>query len=273
MKFFTLTILTFSVSLMVLAACNRDYRAPLTIVDSTPPNVIMNEGDKLIAEGKYAEAGDYFLEIERLYPFTNEAERALIKAAKAYHDDGALVESRTAATRYLQFFPGGQDAALAQYLVALSYYDGIVDIGRDQSLTFNALQELQKVMDNYPASEYAALAAPKFEIALDQLAGKEVDIGRYYLRNKNFTAAIARFKAVVEEYPPNPHTPEAYHRLIEAYYALGLLGEAQAVFNEFAPIYPGNAWVEASRALLATGRQPNAGDSSLFRQVITGDWI
>lgn len=250
--------------------CNNGGRN-IVVGENTPVADIFAAAQKEQARGRGTAAGDYYIEVERLYPYTAEAERALILAAQAYHDDGALLESRIAAERYLQFFPGSKNAALAQYLVALSYYEGIVDITRDQERTFKALQELQKVMDTYPNSEYAELSAPKFEICLNQLAGKEMEIGRYYLARAEFVGAISRFKAVITEYPENRHKAEAYHRLIEAYLSLGLRGEAQKVYNEFGSYNKDSEWYARSTSLLTTGTQSNAGANPL-RKIFLGSW-
>lgn len=254
----------------VLLSCGGERQA-LEVSENTPVAEIFAAAKKEVARGRGTAAGDYYLEVERIYPYTPEAERALILAAQAYHDDKALTESRVAAERYLQFFPGSKDAALAQYLVALSYYDAIVDITRDQERTFNALKALQIVMDDYPGSQYAKLSAPKFEIALSQLAGKEMEIGRYYLSKRDFVAAIARFKAVITEYPENKHKSEAYHRMIEAYLSLGLRDEASRVYAEFGKYSTKSSWYQQSTSLLKTGRQSQAG-GNVLRQIILGSW-
>lgn len=173
------------------------------------------------------DAAKTFGEVERLYPYSEWSKRAMLMSAFAYHEGGQYGESRSAAQRYLDFYPADKDAPYAQFLIALSYYDQIVDIGRDQDNTFQALQEMRDIIERYPDSEYAKSAQMKFELALDHLAGKEMEIGRYYLARGHYTAAINRFRVVVEEYQTTTHTPEALHRLVEAYLSLGLVGEAQ----------------------------------------------
>ena len=253
-----------------MVACNRGDDK-LVVGDNTPVEAIMAAGKKESLAGKGTKAGDYYLEVERLYPYTPQAEQALILASQAYHDDGALVESRIAAQRYIQFFPGSPNIALAKYLVALSYYDGIVDVTRDQARTFEALKALQLVIDDHPGTQYAKLAEPKFNISLNQLAGKEMDIGRYYLARGHYVSAIARFKAVVTEYPENRHQPEAYHRMIETYLSMGLRNEAEAVYAQFTTFGTSSDWYKRSNQLLKTGTQPNAG-GSFARQLLTGTW-
>ena len=133
----------------------------------------------------------------------------MLMSAFAYHEGGQYAESRAAAERYLEFYPADVDAPYAQFLIALSYYDQIVDIGRDQTNAFEALQEMRDIIERYPDSEYAKSAQLKFELALDHLAGKEMEIGRYYLSRGFYTAAINRFRVVVEDYQTTTQTPEA----------------------------------------------------------------
>ncbi|MBL4805883.1 MAG: outer membrane protein assembly factor BamD [Rhodobacteraceae bacterium] len=256
-QFRVLTPVLMMVLLVGLSACNGGRS--ISVDDNTSPQEILALAQGQVDRGKFDNAGDLFLEVERLYPYTIEAELAVIEAAKAYHDGASLIESRSAANRYLDYYPRGEYAALAQYLVALSYYDQIVDIQRDQQNTFRALQALRIVIEQFPGSQYAELAIPKFTTALNQLAGKEMDIGRYYLKRGQYSAAIGRFDAVVDEYGDNPHLPEAYHRLVEAYLSLGLNGEAARNAAILAERFPDNAWTIASQSLMATGRQSNSG--------------
>jgi outer membrane protein assembly factor BamD len=237
----------------LVAGCGRGGRQ-VTIDDSASPQQIIALADEQVARRKFRKAGDLYLEVERLYPYTVEAEYAVIQAAKAYQAGKKRIESRAAAQRYIDYYPAGQYAALAHYLVALSYYDQIVDVGRDQSNTFQALQALRVVIERFPDSEYAALARPKFTTALNQLAGKEMDVGRYYLKRGQFAAAIGRFKAVVEDYGETPHRPEALHRLVEANLSLGLLAEAGKAAAILAADYPDSSWNAAAQRLISGGR-------------------
>ena len=181
----------------------------------------------------------------------------MLMSAFAYHEGAQYAESRAAAQRYLEFFPADVDAPYAQFLIALSYYDQIVDIGRDQSDAFDALQEMRDIIERYPDSEYAKSAQMKFELALDHLAGKEMEIGRYYLARGYYTAAINRFRVVVEEYQTTTQTPEALHRLVEA---LSLARSDQGGADRSGDPWlqlPGLDLVRDSYALL-TGRGPAA---------------
>ena len=145
--------------------------------------------EQMLAQGDAREAGQQFSEVERLYPYSEWAKRAMLMSAFAYHEGAQYAESRSAAERYLEFYPADVDAPYAQFLIALSYYDQIVDIGRDQTNAFDALQEMRDIIERYPDSEYAKSAQMKFELALDQLAGKEMEIGRYYLKRSEHLAA------------------------------------------------------------------------------------
>ena len=228
-----------------------------------------------LERSKPDKAAFYFAEIERLYPYSDWAKRGLIMQAFAYHKDQDYENSRGAAQRYIDFYPADEDAAYAQYLLALSYYDQIDEVGRDQGLTFQALQSLRTVIERYPDSEYARSAILKFDLAYDHLAGKEMEIGRYYLRREHFPAAINRFRVVVEEFQTTSHAAEALHRLVEAYLSLGLTQEAQTAGAILGHNFRSTDWYEDSYKLL-TGRGLDleaAGDSWLrqvYRQTLQG---
>lgn len=246
-------------------------------LEAQTPQQIYLDGEALLSEGRSKQAGDMFGEVERLYPYSDWAKRAMLMSAFAYHESAQYDLSRSAAQRYLEFYPADVDAPYAQFIIALSYYDQIVDIGRDQDNTFQALQEMRDIIERYPDSEYAKSAQMKFELALDHLAGKEMEIGRYYLNRGHYTAAINRFRVVVEEYQTTTQTPEALYRLVEAYLSLGLTQEAQTAAAILGHNFKGSVWYQRAYALL-TGRglEPaNTGDSWLnqtYRQVVLGEW-
>ncbi len=223
-------------------------------------------------------AAKNFAEVERLYPYSELAKRSVIMQAFAYHQDEDYENSRAAAQRFIDFYPTDEDAAYAQYLLALSYYDQIDEVGRDQGLTFQALQSLREVIERYPDSEYTSSAILKFDLAFDHLASKEMEIGRYYLRRDHFSAAINRFRVVVEDFQTTTHTAEALHRLVEAYLSLGLTDEARTAGAILGYNFRGTEWYEDSYKLL-TGRGLTleaAGDNWLrqvYRQMIQGRWL
>ena len=199
-------------------------------------------------------------------------------SAFASYRGGNFGAARSSAQRYIDLYPADEDAAYAQYLIALTWYDNIVDVGRDQQTTQNALQSLQTVVDRYPTSTYARDAELKIDLTRDHLAGKEMEVGRYYLKRGHYTAAIARFRTVVEEYEATSQVPEALHRLVEAYLALGFVGEARDAALVLGTNYPGSEWYSDSYAAL-TGEEVVEKDgsggvmSSLYRQIILGRWL
>ena len=239
---------------------------------------IFERGEFELEDNDPTQAAFYFSEIERLYPYSDWARRALIMQAFAHHRDKDYPNSRSAAQRFIDFYPDDDDAAYAQYLLALSYYDQIDDVGRDQGLTFQALQSLREVIERYPDSDYAKSAILKFDLAFDHLAGKEMEIGRYYLRRDNFSAAINRFRVVVEDFQTTTHTPEALHRLVEAYLSLGLTDEAQTAGAILGYNYQATEWYEDSFKLLTgQGLEPRARGNGwlaqIYRQMIKGRWL
>ena len=220
----------------------------------------------------------YFSEVERLYPYSEWAKRALIMQAYSNHRAQNYEEARGAAQRFIDTYPGDEDAAYAQYLLALSYYDQIDEVGRDQGLTFQALQSLRTVIEQYPDSEYARSAILKFDLAFDHLAAKEMEIGRYYLKRGHYAASINRFRVVVEEFQTTTQTPEALLRLVEAYLALGLTDEAQTAGAILGHNFRSSPFYEdAYRQLRGRGLSPEArGDNwlnNVYRQMIQGRWL
>ena len=247
-------------------------------LDSFSAEQIYERGEFEMERNRDDDAAFYFGEVERLYPYSDWAKRGLIMQAFAYHKDKDYENSRASAQRFIDVYPTDDDAAYAQYLLALRYYDQIEDVGRDQGLTFQALQGLRTVIERYPDSEYASSAVLKFDLAFDHLAGKEMEIGRYYLRRDHYTASINRFRVVVEDFQTTTHTPEALHRLVEAYLSLGLVEEAQTAGAILGFNYKGTDWYEDSFKLL-TGRGLElkaAGDGWLrqvYRQMLQGKWL
>jgi outer membrane protein assembly factor BamD len=186
-------------------------------------------------------------------------------SAYSYYQTGSYDECIAAAKRYITLHPGSPDAAYAQYLIGASYYDQIPDITRDQDLTDKALAALDEVARKYPDSQYASAAKQKIEVARDQLAGKEMQIGRYYLEKKDFTGAINRFKVVVTKYQTTRHVEEALERLTEAYRALGIVDEAQTAAAVLGHNCPDSPWYKHAYALVKSGgREPSEN---------TGSWI
>ncbi|HDR28188.1 outer membrane protein assembly factor BamD [Rhodovulum sp.] len=227
---------------------------------------------------KPKEAARLYGEVERLYPYSEWAKRALIMQAYAHHRARDYEDARTAAQRYIDFYPADDDAAYAQYLLALSYYDQIDLVGRDQGMTFQALQALRTVIERYPDSEYARSSILKFDLAFDHLADKEMEVGRYYLKRGHHTAAINRFRVVVEDFQTTTHTPEALLRLVEAYLALGLDAEAQTAGAILGHNFQGTDWyADAYKLLKGRGLEPDPIGTgflrTVYRQMIKGEWL
>ncbi|EPX82204.1 outer membrane protein assembly factor BamD [Salipiger mucosus] len=268
--------------LVALAACGAQERegfgptgAPL---ETYTAQQIFERGEYELDQSDNEQAAYYFGEVERLYPYSEWAKRSLIMQAYAHHLDKDYENSRASAQRYIDFYPTDDDAAYAQYLLALSYYDQIEEVGRDQGLTFQALQALRTVIERYPESEYARSSILKFDLAFDHLAGKEMEVGRYYLKRQHYGAAINRFRVVVEDFQTTTHTPEALHRLVEGYLSLGLTDEAQTAGAILGYNYQGTEWYQDSYDLLTgAGLEMKArGDNWLariYRQMVKGEWL
>ncbi|WP_283637882.1 outer membrane protein assembly factor BamD [Marinovum algicola] len=271
---------------LTLASCSggtfRNARGNIgfgdTPIEAYTAEQIYERGEYELERNAYGEAAEFFSEIERLYPYSEWAKRALIMQAFAHHKDKEYEEARAVAQRYVDFYPADDDAAYAQYLLALSYYDQIDEVGRDQGLTFQALQALRTVIERYPDSGYARSAILKFDLAFDHLAGKEMEIGRYYLKRKHFTSAINRFRVVVEDFQTTTHTAEALHRLVESYLSLGLTREAQTAGAILGYNYQSTEWYEDSyRLLTGQGLEPEVFDGTwlgaIYRQMVKGEWL
>jgi outer membrane protein assembly factor BamD len=239
-----------------LGACSSfDF---FTKKDDTPPD---EPADRLYNEGLYLlnakkepkEAVKKFEEVDRQHPYSEWARKSLIMTAYAYYQGGEYDDCVNSAKRYITLHPGGADAAYAQFLIGSSYFDEIPDITRDQARTEKALAALDEVIRKYPTSEYANSAKQKIEVARDQLAGKEMEIGRYYLKKKDYTGAINRFKVVVTKYQTTRHVEEALMRLTESYMALGIVEEAQTAAAVLGHNFPDSSWYKHAYALVKTG--------------------
>ncbi len=244
------TVLLLAVS---LGAC-----ANLWNKDDTPPD---EPADRLYNEGLFllnnkkdpTSAVKKFEEVDRQHPYSEWARKSLIMSAYSYYTARSYDECVTAAQRYIALHPGSPDAAYAQYLIGSSYFDEIPDITRDQARTEKALAALDEVSRKYPTSEYAISAKQKIEVARDQLAGKEMQIGRYYLQKKDYTGAINRFKVVVTTYQTTRHVEEALQRLTEAYMSLGIVEEAQTAAAVLGHNFPDSPWYKHAYNLVKGG--------------------
>jgi outer membrane protein assembly factor BamD len=242
---------------LALGGCNL-FDKDKVLADE-PADKLYNEGLFILNERKnLKEAAKKFEEVDRQHPYSEMARKSLIMSAYAYYQGGEYDEAITSAKRYVTLHPGSADAAYAQYLIASSYYDRIPDVNRDQKGTEQALQSLEEVVRRYPTSEYATAAKQKLEVARDQLAGKEMVIGRYYLDRKDFPGAINRFKIVVTKYQTTRQVEEALMRLTECYMALGIAPEAQTAAAVLGHNFPDSAWYKDAYNLVKSGgREPH----------------
>nr|WP_323038154.1 outer membrane protein assembly factor BamD [Pararhodobacter sp.] len=272
------TLAVAGVLVLALASCSDRVRTDEPL-DNYTAQEIFERGEYVLETSARPEGAlRYFREVERIYPYTDWARRSIVMQAYALHRSRQYDEARATAQRFLDQYPGDPDAAWAAYIVALTYYDQIEDVGRDQGLTFQALRYLRYVIEEYPNTEYARSAVLKFDLAYDRLAAKEMEIGRYYLSRGNYSAAVNRFRAVVEQYQTTTHTPEALHRLVESYLALGLRSEAQTAGAILGHNFRSNPFYEDSYALLnRAGLSADATGENwlreIYRRTVRGDWI
>jgi len=225
-----------------------------------PVDVLYNNAMDLLAKEDYSKAADAFDEVEQQHPYSVWATRAQLMSAYALYQASKYDDSIVAADRYIQLHPGNRDVAYAYYLKALDYYIQIEDVGRDQKTTEQAMQALQEVVRRFPNTAYARDARLKIDLARDHLAGKEMEIGRWYEKQGYYLAALNRFKTVVDKYQTTTHAPEALERLTECYLALGLKDEARRTAAVLGYNYPGSSWYAATFTLV-TGQEvaTNAG--------------
>jgi outer membrane protein assembly factor BamD len=225
-----------------LAACGTDGDEEQEAYVEQPVEDLYNTALDDLAAGEFQQARVGFEEVDRQHPYSVWATKAQLMAAFAAYQQADYDEAIVALDRFIELHPGNRDTAYAYYLKALSYYEQIADVARDQRITELALSSLQDVVTRFPGTDYARDAELKIDLARDHLAGKQMEIGRYYLRQGQYTAAINRFRAVVEDYQTTSHVPEALHRIAEAYQALGLTSEAQQVAAVLGYNYPGSVW-------------------------------
>ena len=233
-------------------------------VRDNPADKLYNEGLFLLNNKQdYKEAAKKFDEVDRQNPYSDWARKALLMSAYSYYQAQEYSDCITSAQRYVTLHPGSPDAAYAQYLIGSSYYDQILDVTRDQARAEKAINSLEEVMRKYPDSEYATAAKKKIDMARDQLAGKEMEIGRFYLNKRDFIGAINRFKVVVTQYQTTRHVEEALERLTECYLSLGILDEAQTAAAVLGHNFPDSDWYkDAYNRVKRAGGEPNENKES-----------
>jgi len=239
----------------LLQACSSTDDMDLAqYVDNTEPaDVLYNQALANLSAGRVSEASKKFDAIDRQHPYSEYARKALIMSAFTHYRQGQYEEAISASERYVQLYPTSDDAAYAQYIIGLSYFRQIKDVTQDQRESQRAIEAMENLIQRWPESEYVEDARAKIRFARDQLAGKEMQVGRYYLERREYLAAIKRFRYVVENYSNTRHIEEALARLVEAYYAMGLASEAQTAAAVLGHNYPESEWYKDSYALLQSG--------------------
>ncbi len=236
-----------------LAACNTTRQENLQYVEEPVAN-LYNRGAEMLDRRRWAEALRAFEEVERQHPYSSWARRAMLMEAYAHYNANQYDEAIADAQRFLALHPGNESAPYAFYLISICYFERILDVGRDQATTERALASLRDVVRRYPESPYARDASLKLDMVYDQLAGKEMEVGRFYLTRDQHLAAINRFRVVLENenFQRTSHVPEALHRLVEAYVSVGMAEEAQRMAAILGHNFPGDPWYQRSYALMTS---------------------
>jgi outer membrane protein assembly factor BamD len=241
-------------ALLPLSACNTLGINTKTSADTAyvarDVNTLYRAARDRLDDRQYALAAALFDEVERQHPYSVWARRAQLMSAFSYYLAKDYTKSNESARRFLSIHPGNKDAPYALYLISLNYYEQIEDVNRDQSITKQALDSLGELVRRYPNTRYAADARLKMDLVRDHLAGKEMEIGRFYQRRNEWLASVIRFRTVVDEYQTTTHAPEALMRLTESYLALGVTEEARKAAAVLGANYPGTKWYERAYELM-----------------------
>jgi outer membrane protein assembly factor BamD len=248
---------------LALGACKSQDE---TIAEQ-PVEDLYNTAVNSLLQENYASAARQFDEVERQHPYSVWATRSQLMAAYAFYMDSKYDEAVSALDRFIQLNPANRDVAYAYYLKALCYYEQISDVQRDARMTELALAALTDVVNRFPNSVFARDARLKIELAHDHLAGKEMEVGRFYQQQGQYLGAINRFRNVVQRYQTTSHVPEALHRLVECYLALGLVDEARRTASVLGFNYPGSEWYADSYALIETGHPPTQDQPGFLRRL------
>ena len=254
-------------AVLALTACSGSDKRPE--VEDRPVESLYNEAAEAIDAQEYDRAAQMFEEVERQHPYSQWATQAELMAAFSYYKNGKYDEAALALDRFIELHPGNKDIDYALYLKALCFYEQISDVARDQAMTQEALDSFESLIRRFPDSKYTRDGILKRDLTLDHLAGKEMEIGRYYLHQGQVNAAINRFRTVATDYQTTMHVPEALHRLVEAYMTLGLKGEATRVAAVLGYNYPGSPWYEDTYKLLdPQQRQELLGDRGFIDRTV-----
>ena len=238
-----------AISLTACAGDDAPKEAP-----EAPPEKLYSDALTQLDRDNWVPCAQAFDEVERQHPYSVWARRAILMSAYCYYQANKYTEAITAADRFITLHPGNKEAPYAYYLKAVSLYEQIVDVGRDQRRTEQAMAALNELIRRFPQTDYARDARLKLDLTRDHLAGKEMAIGRYYLRRGEYVAAINRFRTVIEKFQTTSHVPEALHRLVECYLSLGVKKEAQTAAAVLGYNYPGSDWYQDSYNLLVENK-------------------
>ena len=266
-----------AVSVLTVSACAGRGDRPRLAYEERPVEALYNTGYQRLESRRWGDAIDYFQEVERQHPYSEWSRRAILMQIYAYYQNNNYAEAIAASDRFIQLFPGNPSAPYAFYMKALCNFEQITDVGRDQGYAQAALDGLRDVARRYPGTSYAIDATVKIDMVNDQLAGKEMAIGRYYQRAGQPLAAMNRYKTVIdnEAFQRTSHTPEALYRLVEVNLTLGLKEEATRNGAVLGFNYPGSPWYAEAYALLTEeGRRPDVAPEgqreSWLRRIIPG---
>ena len=241
----------------VVTGCAREKPKPRLAYIERPVELLYTTGASRLDQKRWTEAIAYFEEVERQHPYSEWSRRAMLMTAYANYQANQYSAAIENADRFINLYPGNPSTPYAFYLKSICYFEQIVDVGRDQAATEQAMASLREVQQRYPGSEYAVDARVKLEMVQDQLAGKEMAVGRWYLREGQTLAAMGRFRTVIDRFQTTSHTPEALFRLVEANLTIGLSGEAQRTGAILGYNYPDDVWYrDAYRLLSDKGLQP-----------------
>lgn len=260
------TLIILPLAALILTACQNTRRAEEIAYVERPVEQLYKRATDELDSGDYRSAIAMFNEVERQHPYSEWARRSSVMSAFASYSARQYDEAISTSQRYLALNPAGEGAPYAYYLIAVSHFDQIMDVGRDQRTTELAQAALEDVVRRYPDSDYARDAAIKLDMVDDQLAGKEMEIGRWYLRRNQHLPAVNRFRTVVKDYETTSHTPEALHRMVETYLSLGLKQEALVAGSVLGYNYPESSWYRSSYSLLTNeGLDPEAASEAQKR--------
>jgi outer membrane protein assembly factor BamD len=246
-------------------------KATSDLAKDEPAEVLFNDGLARLQSKNYDAAIKKFAEVDKQYPYTSWSKRSLLLTTFASYEARGYEEAISSGRRYVQLYPSEKDAAYAQYLIGMSYFNQMPDVTRDQERSARALLAMDELIRKYPDSEYVPDARQRVAVARDQLAGKEMDVGRYYLNQRNYTGAVNRFREVLVKYQTTRHTEEALMRVTEAYMALGIVPEAQTAAAVLGHNFPDSQWYkDAYKLLQGGGVEPRENQGSWISRAFRG---